>query len=299
MESEVVTKSYFIGKKYDLPVISIVVDPEKLFDLNKGIYVPGVDYDENSEYSSWSGNYYRRGEESEIKVHVEFFENGKLQYKDNLGMRISGNFSRMYPMKSLKFYARDKYGKKKIEYPIFPDLKDMNGEIIREYDKFMIRNGGNEFGKIFFKDAFMQTVVSNMGFETQAYRPAVHFINGVYWGLVNLRERYSKDYFKEHYLTDDVSIIEQTSEFEEHFVLAEGSEEALKDFKDLRNFIISNDMSKKNYEYVKSKLDIQNYINFHIAEMFFDNRDWPANNMKFWKKIIVNMILKAMMENGD
>ncbi|SHE79199.1 Fn3 associated [Marinitoga hydrogenitolerans DSM 16785] len=285
IESEIVTKSYFIGKKYDILAISIVVSPEKLFDPNEGIYIPGVDYNKKSKFSSWTGNYYRRGKESEVEVHVEFFENGKLIYKDNLGMRISGNFSRMFPMKSLKFYARDKYGEKKIKIPIFPDLKNIIGEEIKKYDKFMIRNGGNEFGKIFFKDAFMQTVISNMGFETQAYRPAVHFINGVYWGLGNVRERYSKDYFKEHYFIDDISIIELTSEFKEHFVLNEGNEEALKDFKDLRNFILNNDMNKKdNYEYIKTKLDIQNYINFYISEMFFDNRDWPSNNMKFWRK---------------
>lgn len=282
LESEVITKSYFVGRKYDLPVISIVTDPNLLFDEKSGIYVPGIDYQEGND---WTGNYYRRGRKNEIKVHFEFFENGKLKYSDYLGMRINGNFSRQYPMKSLKLYARSEYGRKKIEYPLFPNLRDSTGEPIKEFDTILLRNGGNEFGKIFFKDAYIQKLLSKMGFETQAFRPAIHFINGVYWGIINIRERYDTEYFKNHYFTDDVTIVEVTSEFKEHYILDEGKNKYLQDFINLRNFIVENDMSNnKNYEYVKSKLDVQNYINFHISEMFIDNRDWPSNNMKFWRK---------------
>jgi len=50
-------------------------------------------------------------------------------------------------------------------------------------------------------------------------------------------------------------------------------------------FITSNDMkSKKNYDYVKSMMDIDNFIEYNILQIYSGNRDWPGNNLKVWRK---------------
>ncbi len=44
-------------------------------------------------------------------------------------------------------------------------------------------------------------------------------------------------------------------------------------------FIEENDMTiPENYNYVSTRIDISNYIDYNITEMFMANRDWPGNN---------------------
>ena len=37
------------------------------------------------------------------------------------------------------------------------------------------------------------------------------------------------------------------------------------------------------YDYVKTKIDIDNFIDYQIFELFAENKDWPANNMRCWQ----------------
>ena len=51
--SDIITKTYFVGsanvEKYrNMKVISLVTDPDNLFDYDKGIYVKGKVYDDNN-----------------------------------------------------------------------------------------------------------------------------------------------------------------------------------------------------------------------------------------------------------
>ena len=51
------------------------------------------------------------------------------------------------------------------------------------------------------------------------------------------------------------------------------------------NYIKQCDKSNPlNYQYVKELIDIDNYIDYNIAEIFGANIDWPAWNIKFWKE---------------
>src|SRR5690606_12941295 len=56
------------------------------------------------------------------------------------------------------------------------------------------------------------------------------------------------------------------------------------DLDSLANFIFSQDMNvTSNYEQVKSKLDVESYADYFIAELFYNNLDWPHNNLKIWR----------------
>ena len=51
------------------------------------------------------------------------------------------------------------------------------------------------------------------------------------------------------------------------------------DYKLLTNYFASNDISDaEHYEFIKGKLDIENFIDYHIAEIYYANYDWPCNN---------------------
>ena len=48
-------------------------------------------------------------------------------------------------------------------------------------------------------------------------------------------------------------------------------------------FAIKNDLSNNsNYQKFDSLVDMESYIDWFIAETFFQNYDWPCNNTKLW-----------------
>ena len=113
--SDVYTQTYIVDsvifEKYDMPIISLVTDANHFFDYDNGIYVKGANHD--TADPAWTGNYFQRGDLWEKPVHIEYFEkNGDLGFSQDAGMRIHGGKTRQGAQKSLKFYARDEYGKK-------------------------------------------------------------------------------------------------------------------------------------------------------------------------------------------
>jgi hypothetical protein len=52
----------------------------------------------------------------------------------------------------------------------------------------------------------------------------------------------------------------------------------------LRNYIETNDLSDPaKYAYVQTQMDVENFMNYQAAEIYFANADWPHNNIRFWR----------------
>lgn len=274
--TKVYTQTYFIdgfmARGYHLPVVSLVTDSLNLFQHDTGIYVPGAHF--KSDNPDWSGNFYQGGPEWERSVHIEYFENnGILGFSQDAGMRIHGGRTRHYPQKTLRMYARSEYGTKKFSYPLTPQ-KDEN-----DYKRFLMRTTmGSWNGHTVFKDAFLHQTVRNMDLEYQDYRPVVVFINGEYWGLHTIRDRIDTRFLE--YTTgvpeDSIDLIQGNYKLvsagtNTHYVA-------------MLNFIDSNDLAiDSNYQYITTQMDLSNYIDYQIAEIFFANKDWPSNNVKMWR----------------
>jgi hypothetical protein len=206
--SDVVTATYFIGPQFEgrweHPVISIAVDRDDFFGSERGIYVRGSDWT--------TPNWDQRGDEWERPVNVEMFEvDGQRVLAQKAGARINGGASRASCKKSLRLYARSEYGASNFEYPVFPDQPHDS------YKRLILRNGGNDVDRSILRDGFMQALVGHMNFETQAYRPSIVFINGEYWGIHNIRERYDQYYFEQKYGVDPdaVDVLENNGEVSE------------------------------------------------------------------------------------
>src|SRR5690606_2131366 len=86
MASDVVTRNYFItpqgNNQFSLPVVSLSIDEDKLFEYNDGIYVAGKDFDtwrtnNPSEIPDYEiGNFARKGSSSEREANFSYFVNG-------------------------------------------------------------------------------------------------------------------------------------------------------------------------------------------------------------------------------
>lgn len=267
------SRTFFLFKEgndlHKLPVISIITDPENLFDHRNGIYVPGVHYRENRLNS---GNYFQRGREWERQVSLEFFdEDGIQRISQDIGLRIHGGLTRFFPQKSLRIYARAEYGLNRIEYPLFNDSR------YSEYKRFILRNSGNDFGLTMMRDAVAQAMVGHFNLDTQAYRPSVVYINGEYWGIHNMRERYDKYYLERVYGVDPENIDLITG----HRTILEGD---FFNYSNLLEFVNNNDLSDStNFQLVARKMDLDNFLDYYTAQVYLVNIDWPQNNIDFWR----------------
>ncbi|MCB9248742.1 MAG: CotH kinase family protein [Ignavibacteriales bacterium] len=251
----------------ELPVISITTDPKNLWDDNIGIYTKGT-----NGISFWSvkANYWQ---EWERPAKVEFFEDDKtIAFELNAGISINGARRNML-QKSLRIFARDKYGAPSINYKIFPDKE------IRNFTSLVLRNGGYpEFISTLFRDGFIQTLISNeMDIDYQAYRPSILYLNGKYWGIYNIREKQNEEYLKENNGVDPDNL----DILENNMVVVEGDSNH---YQNMIDFISANDLSiQENYDSVKNFMEIDNFINYQIAQLYIANADWPGNNIKFWR----------------
>lgn len=283
-------RSFFVNEngreRYSMPVISITVNEKDLFGFNKGIYVLGKTYTDKDNYIKkniplelpwweYPSNYLLRGNDAERPAHVEFYETSNaLGFEANVGIRINGNATRGFAQKSLRICFREKYGKMDLNYDLFPSNP------VKKFNSFILRNSGNDWDKTMFRDAFMQSLMKFTSVDIQDYRPSIVFINGEYWGIHNIRERFDENYLsnKYHISVDSLTILELGGG------LVHGKKGEEDQFAKLLAFVKANDLSKQeNYDYLKSKIDLESLSDFVIANVYFCNSDWPNNNVKFWR----------------
>jgi len=150
----------------------------------------------------------------------------------------------------------------------------------RNYDKYealVLRNSGNDWQQTMLRDLTLTGLMKNSNVDIQAGKQVVTYLNGEYWGIYNVREK-----INEHYLASlhnvpakDITILERASSV----IFGDNQE-----YVTLLNFINNNNLAvNSNYEKVLEEIDIANFIQYNVAQIYFDNTDWPGNNIKFWR----------------
>ena len=289
--SEVVTQSYLVGKHlldhYSLPIISLVADPKDFFDPVTGIYVTGheeeVAASSEEDYFFWPANYHHRGQEWERPIYVEIFNTqGTLEYSQSAAVRIHGGASRSFRQKSLRLIAGNEHDPNRtFNYPLFPDLFDDSGENrIDSFHTFILRNAGTDFGATFMRDVLIQGLVDHTQIATQATRPVIVFLNGEYWGLYFLYEHYSEHYFLDHYgiQPENLFILDRDGD------LFYGAPKDREHYQDMLDYINSHDVEDPLvYAEVSKLIDIENFIDYQITQIYAGHSDWPTTNIKYWR----------------
>jgi len=283
LTSSIVTQSYFVSPlgsdRFSIPVISLSLDENKLFDYNDGIYVAGADFDnwrlENPETPALfnaDANYDRSGGATEQIGHFNYFVNGDEVLNQRVGIRINGGGTRAFQNKSLRLYARSELGASTFDYPIFPN------ENYDSYKRLVLRNSGNDFFNTYYKDAFTHELIEKTGLDNQAYQPSVVFLNGEYWGMLNIRERLDRHYFERKYgiVEEDIEILA------DGYVIDEGSDVH---FQAMFSYLQNNSLvDNANYDYINTQMDVENFRDYFITNIFIQNTDWPGWNTLFWRK---------------
>jgi hypothetical protein len=317
-KSEPHTMTYFVGANHSLPVISISADPDE-FEFRDGrLYGFGDRLFSNSGRIigsfPWSNSNAWQGRE--INANIELFEPDKSEgFNHILGIKIFGGWgSRGYPQKSFAVFARSRRGVGRIQHQLFPD-KD-----IRSFEGFVLRNSGNDnqstyltvprseirafskpegYGSYFvngnftlFRDAMLGSLARDIGLDTQGYRPSVVYINGDYWGIYNIREKFNEHYVESNHGVphDEVDVIE-----------GYGSANAGRatEYSRMRSYISGRNMNDpERYQFVQDNyLYIDNFIDYHLAVIFFQNFD--IGNIKCWRPQVEGGKFRWMVYDQD
>lgn len=268
LPSKTVTSTYFINEKSSFAIVSLSLNPDDLWDEKNGIYVEGTKA--SPKHPHYGANYWKNWEK---RGHIEFWDtNGTLAFSQDIGVKIFGGWSRSFPQKSFKLYAKEEYGESYINYQIFPDKP------IKKFKRIVLRNGGSDCDGSHFRDEFMIGMMKNSGVDMQSYRPAIVFLNGQYWGIYFVREKIDEYFIEENYDIDKDSI----DMVEKSNIPKCGSLKNYNAFLDyLRNHDLSNPL---NYAHVKTMMDVENYIKFSTAQLYFQNRD-AAGNTRCWRSL--------------
>ncbi|MBU8898760.1 CotH kinase family protein [Corallococcus sp. M34] len=274
------TRTYLLGREpYTLPVVSLVTEAANLFGDAMGIYVPGSAHQDSPEDGtlSWNtGNYMQDGKDWERPVHVELFEaDGALGLAQPAGVRIHGSGSAVLAQKSLRLYAKEDYGPEWFSGALFPELN------VRDFKRILLRTSGQDQIVTKLKDCVLQGLLRETALPLQACRPALVFINGEYWGLHELRERYDEYYLSGHYAVDrkKVAILEGAGG-----LLDVGGASDAQAYQDLLSYVRTHDLAvPASYAYVQARMDVDDFIDYLIAEVYLANTDWPDNNIRMWR----------------
>ena len=265
--SEVHNGTYIVGlpSYQNAKVISIIVDPDSMFDEKTGIYMTGEAYD-NWYMNGQVGprpktNYELKDEISERPAVMQYFVNGTLTCSQPVGIRIQGAGARQYVPRRFSVFSRKIYSGSAYFQPVlFGDhkihsigLKDSNENSIA---MVMLEN----------RDCAM---------TYSERQKCILFINGEYWEHVNMSEKYSDNFFQNQYGIDKDDVCYVKVGLRTADVTVEMKEKGLYDVFD---FIYKNDLSDSaKYEQLKTMIDVQSYIDFIAGNAIICNMDYDED----------------------
>ena len=267
-----IIRTYILEKAPDIATVFITTDPNSLFDPDTGIYMEGPSAEEKIPH--YGANYWL---DKEIPIFIELLEpdKNKPAFAKFAGLKIFGNYSRANAKKSVAITFREKYGDKRLNYTLFPEFPEL-----KTFKSFVLRNFGNNFGKDYIRDRLVSSLSEGLDVDYQRGRYTILYYNSKYFGIHDLRERSNEYYFETHYKIShkNINLIETSMAKES------ASAGSADDFQSLMKWLESHHLdNEENYNYIISKIDINNLINYMQVEMFAYNRDWPGNNQKKWK----------------
>lgn len=283
-------RSFFVGYKNkkgynDIPTISLITNPDNLFDYENGIYVKGKTYYDYQDYKELKisgtkiGDMHRFNSQTRPAnywvdtirgAYIEYFDTDKVLYFEDIDFGIHGGWTRSFNQKSFNLFKRENK-----ENSIFG--------IFGNNDSLMIRSGGDDAYLTKIRDVINQKLYEDRDVLTQEYSPVQVFIDGEYWGVYMIQERVDKSSIAKKYNVeqDDVLLIKNDD-------VIKDTKDYISEYTEVVDYISNNDMTvDKNYEEANKLIDMQSFIDFKCFEIYSNRSDGSMridqNNVALWK----------------
>lgn len=281
MTSDVTTASYFVGyqgrKGYeDIPVLSLVSDPDGLYGMENGIMVTGNQYLKAlskgivTTSTKWYRmrdyfNYYQSGSQWERSVHIDYFNSDKsLSFTQECGLKMHGNTSRRVAQKSFSLTADSKYdGNERF-------LQSFFGESVPT-DKVLLTNALSPRRYL-----LVERMGHDRSMDTQQYQLMQVFLDGEYCGFYAMQDAYDgESYLEEHYglEQEDIVLIKGKAGTWRYENGEEGDLETY--YQPLLDYVSTADLSDPDcYAQLCTMMDMDSFIDCYAAQIYLANQDW-------------------------
>ena len=250
--TSIASASYFVDADFDLPVMSIIMDPD--------------------DYRAVHMSDNARGRGSERAAHMDYLEDEEPVIRAGFGLRLHGGTSRngdFETKKSYRCYFRRAYGSGKLSYPIIPDT------FVDRFDKLVLRAGFNDSfrGSVtaaYIRDQVIRDLHEDMGMLISHGAWCNLFVNMTWRGVFNIVERLDEQFLTAYTGEQEWDVIKTGSEVQVG---------DLTEWRRLRRFMVESDLtSDRFFDEASQRLDLENFTSYILLNIWAQNHDWPQNN---------------------
>lgn len=205
-----------------------------------------------------------RSNKREREGYVEYYEaDGTLGVRFPAGLRVAGAGTINYKQRSINLYLRGGYGMSSVTYPFF------EGYDTTTFKSLSLRNmGGWQDKKTRLKDVFVSMAANGLNVDNAQSKFAVVYLNGEYRGLYEFKENQNEDYYASKYGIDPDKVVMIRGN-----VMNVETGRSDKDIKNLYALAQRNMNIDANWEKYTSLADSDYFMDYLIAETFFDCYD--------------------------
>jgi hypothetical protein len=241
----------------DIPTVSISMLPDDFISDATGIYA--------NPRSRW-----------ERKCSIEYIlPDGAEGFQHDCKIEVHGGSSRRpwrMQKHSLRLTFTSLYGPAKLNYPLFAEssVDEFNQLVLRacftdswglvSWSSSRYRPNDSQY----IRDVWMKESLGDMG-QPSSYGNFVHlYVNGLYFGLYNLTERFADDFLADHLggAPEDWEINDNFSSPGAHW-----------------SAMMSIDPSTvAGYTQIQDYLDLENFADYMLLHFYADAEDWPHHN---------------------
>ena len=288
LSSEQAVETYLFNVSHTTPILLVNTPNANLFGAN-GIF--------DNWWSDWVKPAYA--------VILDTGLTHPILHQSKTGMRMDGGAggSRSHPQHSFRLsFTHGTFGDKPIDFPLLPDRPNR-----ALYSDIYLRNGSNQYLTLPYKDASQVRMMSEGSANYySSYRPVSVYINGSYFGLYELREKFNQEYFEQHDLAtrDSIEILSLSYWYNLVLRAVEGDVDHF--WSDYSLFNNLDPSSPSYWQDADQYFDLKHYTDYIIAESWMGNVDWPGNNIKIyrsdasqkrWRFAVIDLEL-SMQPNG-
>ena len=276
--SETVSTTYLINTYHQVPVVSIIVDPDLLWNHDYGLLAEGDIIKEAAGKLPFKNSTYRKVKDASIPYegYMEYYGlAGEQVFSQGINISTAGDFSLDLPQKSFKVRAKAEYGPKTFAAALFEDRP------FTEYKSLVVRNCGNDGAWTRVVDGFQSRLMDAYGVEVihQAWKPVAVYLNGIYWGHMDLRERVDRYFVAQH----EGWSLDQADNMD--ILVGNGAVEfgSNKEFNAMIKKLKKSDPANnpEDRAYLDANVDVENLLEYMAVEMFFGNSD--IGNTRFYR----------------
>lgn len=233
-----------------LPLIHITMDPDS-FDI---------------VYENFRDDIRRSGEATYLSVNRDtFFSN------ESIILDVRGRTSAKFPLRSLGLEFKTRISN--VANPIISPQPLLEGDDLSWLPNMRLRNSGNDFEGTQLKDLVYTQLAqfADLNVETRYATPLQVFVNNEYYGMMNLRTEVDRLGLSSLLGVDTSEIVIMKVDGDNGNLEPEEGHPATAIA--FREALLAEDE-----DYIRQRIDEENFIDYIIFQDYVGNTDWPHNN---------------------